>query len=62
MTDKWEVVVAQGHHSMDRTDRLRVPDGWLYRTLVEYAVQAKHFPDHGLAISMIFVPDPEVRP
>ena len=52
MSDKpdWEPVSGYGATGITSTDRLRVPGGWLYRTIVASATE--------LAVATTFVPIP----
>jgi hypothetical protein len=54
MTDRWELVTerrdSSGLSVVDRTERLEVPGGWLYRTVIN--IQVRNF------VSVVFVPDP----
>ena len=54
--DEWEELDVQDHATKKSggacvTSRLRVPGGWLYRSLVSNTI--------GLATSLAFVPDAE---
>lgn len=49
----WDEVDAEEH---TYTDRLRVPDGWLYRTRV-YQDDANGISDTIVAVAMTFVPE-----
>lgn len=55
MNDKWEVVTNYrdtGKAYIERTSRLKVPGGWLYRWERERYCEGEHY-----AVSMVFVPD-----
>ena len=56
---KWERLNSE-NHKLDRpatvTDRMKVPGGWLYRTLVK-ALKSQN--GYGREVAMCFVPDPK---
>jgi hypothetical protein len=59
MPGHWEnVTTGESLHSdrpgfTERTDRLAVPGGWLYRTIVQV--------DSVVSVQTVFVPDPNTR-
>jgi hypothetical protein len=58
VTAKWEVIVERRNEHdvpVDRTERLKVPGGWLYRVIRDdMAVD-----DSRDAVALVFVPDAE---
>jgi hypothetical protein len=51
---KWETVVQTDN---EMTQRLRIPEGWLYRSSVSYiALKGDGSEDTNLIMSMVFVP------
>jgi hypothetical protein len=55
----WEQVM--GHWPHDYLDRVRVPGGWLYRTVYQDDSTVGDDPSRPVAVAMCFVPDPSGR-
>lgn len=62
MTARWELIdEPRGAHANDttvRTHRLRVPGGWLYRTVASINVVAMNGRQAAISADTVFVADP----